>query len=110
MHQTKANELAAKEGCLAKGYFVKNESLHPCYVLTSNYAFSAGAWATTGKDMINYLKAIHQKALLSDKSVIDWRNHPINSGLLFTYSGGRFNSAFHGMKVISHNGGSAGFS
>ena len=110
MPHTKANELAAKEGCLAKGYFLKNEHLHPSKVLTSNYAFSAGAWATTGVDIIQYLKAIHQRTLPSDKAGYDWRNIGDSSELPFMYEGGRFYSTYHGMKIISHNGGTPGFS
>ncbi|MDQ3681582.1 MAG: beta-lactamase family protein, partial [Bacteroidota bacterium] len=57
MHHTAANDIAARRGCLAKGYFIKDNSLLPSRVLKTNYAFSAGAWASTGRDMINYLKA-----------------------------------------------------
>jgi D-alanyl-D-alanine carboxypeptidase len=110
MQQTKANESAAKEGCLAKGYFLKNGNLYPSRVLTSNYAFSAGAWATTGEDMIRYLKAIHQRTLPSDKAGYDWRSIDSNSELPFTYAGGRFYTNYHGMKIISHAGGTPGFS
>ncbi len=110
MQQTRANELASKEGCLAKGYFPVDTGLMASRLLTSNYAFSAGAWATSGQDMINYLKAIHQRALPSDRSGYDWRSLPDNGELPFTYNGGRFYSTFHGLKIISHNGGTPGFS
>jgi hypothetical protein len=110
MRRTKANEVAAKEGCLATGYFLKDENLHRSKVLTSNYAFSAGAWATTGDDMIRYLKAIHQRILPSDKAGYDWRSLDSNSEFPFTYHGGRFYTTFHGMKIISHAGGTPGFS
>jgi CubicO group peptidase (beta-lactamase class C family) len=110
MHGTRANESAAKEGCLAKGYFLKKDSLHPSQVLTSNYAFSAGAWATTGDDMIRYLKAIHQRTLPSDRAGYDWRSLATNGELPFTYHGGRFYATFRDMKIISHSGGTPGFS
>ena len=110
MSHTKANELAAKERCLAKGYFLKDSLLIPSLILHSNYAFSAGAWATTGLDMIRFLKAIHQRRLPSDKLTFDWRKPPNNDVLPFSYNGGRFYTTFHGMQIISHNGGTAGFS
>ncbi|HEY0355398.1 MAG TPA: serine hydrolase domain-containing protein, partial [Flavisolibacter sp.] len=110
MDQTKANEQAANEDCLAKGYYLKDSLLAPSRVLQTNYAFSAGAWATTGEDMINYLKAVHNKELPSDKAGLDWRNLPSNDDLPFTYNAGRFYTSFHGLKIISHNGGTPGFS
>lgn len=110
MSHTKANELAEKEKCLAQGYFLKDTVFAPARVLHSNYAFSAGAWATTGQDMIAYLKAIHQRGLPSDKAGFDWRKPPANDGLPFTYNGGRFYTRFHNMNIISHNGGTPGFS
>jgi len=110
MDDTKANELASREDCLAKGYLLKDGILIPSTILTSNYAFSAGAWASTGEDMIRYLKAIHQKVLLSDRAGYDWRKVDPNGDLPFTYEGGHFYSSYHGMKVISHQGGTPGFS
>ena len=110
MHHTKANEVAAKEGCLASGYLVKEGQLVRSPVLSSNYAFSAGAWATTGEDMVRYMKAIHQGTLLSDKAGYDWRYTPLNNELPFSYDGGKFFTTYHGSRVISHNGGTAGFS
>lgn len=109
MPQTIPNEQAANEGCLAKGYFLKDSALAVSRVLRSNYAFSAGAWATTGQDIINYLKAIHQRRLPSDKAGFEWRKPPAGQ-LPFTYNGGRFYTMFHGMNIISHNGGTPGFS
>ena len=111
MSHTKPNELAAAEGCMAKGYFKKDGQLRRApYVLTSHYAFSAGAWSTSGRDMINYLKAIHAKKLPSDLAGLDWRIPPSPARLPFSYVGGRFYSKFHGITVISHNGGTPGFS
>jgi len=109
MHHTTANEIASQRGCLATGYFIKDSSLHPSRVLKSNYAFSAGAWASTGNDMINYLKAIHNKTLPSDKGSYDWRNITSNGDHPYSYEGGRFFSTFNGMKIISHGGGTPGF-
>lgn len=110
MCHTKANELAAKEQCLAKGYFQKDSFLITSRILHSNYAFSAGAWASTGQDMIRYLKAIHKGNLPSDRAGFDWRKPPFNDELPFTYNGGRFYTTFHGQHIISHNGGTPGFS
>lgn len=110
MHRTKANELAAQEGCREKGYWKKGDSLYPSAVLTSNYAFTAGAWATTGSDMVKYLKAIHRKALPSDRARYNWRRGPAYDDLPFTYEGGRFYSTYHGRRIIAHNGGTPGYS
>jgi CubicO group peptidase (beta-lactamase class C family) len=110
MRQTMANELAAKKGCMSKGYFLKNGQMEPSRLLNSNYAFAAGAWATSGADMIQYIKAIHQRNLPSDHSGYDWRNAGKNIELPFSYEGGRFYSTFRGMKIISHQGGTPGFS
>lgn len=110
MYHTKANELAAKNQCLARGYFQKDSFFTISRVLTSNYAFSAGAWATTGRDMIRYLKAIHNRNLPSDKTGFDWRKTPFKNELPFTYNAGRFYTTFHGLNIISHNGGTPGFS
>jgi CubicO group peptidase (beta-lactamase class C family) len=90
MYHTKANELAAKEQCLAKGYFQKDAFFTTSRILHSNYAFSAGAWATTGQDMIRYLKAIHKRNLPSDRAGFDWRKPPYSDELPFTYNAGRF--------------------
>jgi CubicO group peptidase (beta-lactamase class C family) len=109
MKHTQANEMASQSGCLAKGYLPIDSGLTTSSVLRSNYAFSAGAWATCGQDMIRYLKAVHQKTLPSDSAGYDWRNIA-DSELPFTYYGGRFYTTFHGLKIISHNGGTAGFS
>jgi CubicO group peptidase (beta-lactamase class C family) len=109
MQQTEANEAAFQKGCLAKGYFPIDTGLKVSPLLRSNYAFSAGGWATSGEDMIKYLKAIHQKALPSDKAGYEPRNS-VNNELPFSYDGGRFYTTFHGMKIISHNGGTPGFS
>ena len=107
MKQTMANEIAFSEGCLAHGYFENADTLQAAYTLTNNYASSAGAWATTGIDMIQYLKAIHARVLPSD-TMEDARTK--HAGLPFTYSGGRFYSVFHGMEIITHNGGTPGYS
>lgn len=105
MAQTKANELASGENCLAKGYFPSGDSVKIAPVLTSNYAFSAGAWASTGNDMIRYIQSIHRKSGPDELRVA-----PNLSGQLpFTYEGGRFYSDYHGMKIISHGGGTPGF-
>jgi CubicO group peptidase (beta-lactamase class C family) len=110
MTHTKPNEISASEGCLAKGYIEAGDNFRTSHVLTSNYAFSAGAWATNGHDMVNFLKAIHLRKLPSDESGYDWRIPRHNSELPFTYEGGRFYSSYHGMRIISHNGGTPGFS
>lgn len=111
MMQTRANESAAEEGCLSKGYREEKGSLKTLpYTLHSHYAFSAGAWATTGSDMISYMRAVHQKRLPSDKAGYDWRNIRDSIDLPFTYEGGRFHSYFNGLKLVTHNGGTAGFS
>lgn len=110
MNHTKANEMAAKENCLAKGYFLEDTSLRESRVLQSNYAFSAGAWATTGADMVRYLKAIHNRELPSDKTGTNWRKPPYDNALPFTYNAGRFYTRFHGQTILSHNGGTPGFS
>ncbi len=110
MFQTKANELSASEGCLAKAYFIKDSSLAPARILNSNYAFSAGAWATSGHDMVSYLKALHKRNLPSDQIGIDFRKAPYGNRLPYTYNAGRFYTTFHGQHIISHNGGTPGFS
>lgn len=110
MMQTQANERAAQHGCRAEGYLKKQDSLYPSAVLTSNYAFTAGAWATTGTDMVEYLKAIHRRTLPSDRAGYGWRNIALNNELPFTYEGGRFYSTYHGRRIIAHNGGTPGFS
>src|SRR5215204_66872 len=91
MHQTMANEQALQKGCLTADYFHSDAGIVRVHTLTSNYAFSAGAWATTGHDMINYLKAIHRKALPSDMAKFN-RRSLLNHGLPFAYEGGRFYS------------------
>jgi CubicO group peptidase (beta-lactamase class C family) len=110
MNHTFANEVAAEKNCLSKGYFLRDTSLHESRVLHSNYAFSAGAWAATGLDMIRFLKAIHRRELPSDKAGLDWRKAPDMNTLPFTYNSGRFYTSFHGMDILSHNGGTPGFS
>lgn len=111
MSQTRANELASAEGCLFRGYFPgDNNIMIPSRVLTSNYAFSAGAWATSGEDMINYIKAIHLKKLPSDKEGYDWRNYNPENILPFNYHLGRFYTTYHDKHLIFHNGGTPGFS
>lgn len=109
LYQTMANELALQRGCLSAGYFSSDTGFVRAHTLTSNYAFSAGAWATTGHDMINYLKAIHRKAFPSDTLKFN-RESLLNHDLPFAYEGGRFYSIYHGNKIMSHNGGTAGFS
>ena len=109
MYQTMANELALQKGCLTAGYFHSDTGFVQAHTLTSNYAFSAGAWATSGHDMINYLKAIHRKALPSDMVKFN-RESLLNHGLPFAYEGGRFYTTYHGNKIMAHNGGTPGFS
>jgi hypothetical protein len=79
-------------------------------VLTSNYAFSAGGWATSGHDMINYIRAVHSRTLPSDNEGYDWKNYTPGKLLPFTYHLGRFYSNYHGKHLIFHNGGTPGFS
>lgn len=111
MSQTRANELASAEGCLLPGYFRSDSGyMKRSPVLTSNYAFSAGGWATSGHDMINYIKAVHSRALPSDNEGYDWRNYSPQKLLPFTYHFGRFYSNYHGRHLILHNGGTPGFS
>lgn len=110
MKRTHANENARRAGCLAKGYFPADSSLVEARFLHSNYAFSAGAWATTGEDMIRFLKANHKRRLPSDKSQLDLRKPHTKHILPFTYEGGRFFTTFHGLTITSHNGGTPGFS
>jgi CubicO group peptidase (beta-lactamase class C family) len=110
MHQTMPNEMAAAQGCLAKGYAFSGSRMREAKVLTTTYAFSAGAWATTGNDMICYLKAIHNRTLLIDSTQRLWRELPTISEMPVTYHGGRFYTTYHGLKVIFHNGGTPGFS
>jgi D-alanyl-D-alanine carboxypeptidase len=110
MHNTRANELSASDNCLANGYFVKEGNWYSPGVLKSHYAFSAGAWSTTGEDMIRFLKAINRRALPSDNTGYDWRNIQPDRRLPFEYDGGRFYTTYHGMRVIFHNGGTPGFS
>ena len=109
MNYTIANEVALKNGCLSHGYSYGDSGFKQSLTLTSNYAFSAGAWATTGQDMITFLKAIHQQALPSDKGNFD-RESLLNDTMPFAYEGGRFYTTYHGNKIMAHNGGTAGFS
>jgi CubicO group peptidase (beta-lactamase class C family) len=110
MYRTKPNGTAAKEGCLATGFLYSDGIRKAARMLTSPYAFSAGAWATTGTDMIRYLKAIHSRKLAIDQTGYDWRELTAFSHLPVTYHGGRFYTTYHGQKVIFHNGGTPGFS
>jgi CubicO group peptidase (beta-lactamase class C family) len=111
MSHTEANELASAEGRLLPGYF-QNDSgyMKRSPVLSSNYAFSAGGWATSGLDMINYIKAIHCKTLPSDNKGSGWRSYSTTKLLPFTYHFGRFYSVYHGRHLYLHNGGTPGFS
>ena len=111
MVQTQANELAFKEGCLSKGYYMNDSGeMKPAPILTTHYAFSAGAWATTGSDLINFMKAMHFKKLPSDNEGYDIRNFkPGNQLLPFNYQFGHFYSTIHGKHIISHIGGTPGF-
>jgi D-alanyl-D-alanine carboxypeptidase len=110
MHQTMQNDLAFKHGYLAKGYFFDDTVRREAKMLSGNYAFSAGAWATTGNDMVKYVKAIHQRNLPVDHRAYRWRAFKSFSKLPFTYRGGRFYTTFRGHQVIFHNGGTPGFS
>lgn len=111
MLQTKANEVAFKEGCLSQGYYLTDKGeMKAAPVLTTNYAFSAGAWATTGNDLIKYMKAIHLHKLPSDKEGYDMRNYKPGKQLLpFNYNLAHFYSIIHGKHIISHVGGTPGF-
>ena len=104
LNQTGENEKAFASGCLSNGYYEQEGVLKESRILTSNYAHAAGAWSSTGEDMIKYIKAIHRKALAGDQF------KPRNDSLPFTYFSGRFHSTFHGLEVISHGGGTPGFS
>ena len=110
MTQTKANELASADGSLSPGYINAANKLQPAPVLSSRYAFAAGAWATSGFDMINYMKAVHLHYLPSDKAGYNWRAYQPAYNLPFTYHLGRFYSMYHGRHLFSHNGGTPGFS
>lgn len=110
MANTKANELAAAEGCLLPGYIHTANNVKLAPILSSRYAFAAGAWATCGLDMINYVKAVHLHHLPSDESGSNWRAYPPTYKLPFTYHFGRFYSVYHGKHVLLHNGGTPGFS
>jgi CubicO group peptidase (beta-lactamase class C family) len=110
MTQSKANELAADNGCLSPGYFYTPEGLKTAPILTSRYAFAAGAWSTSGNDMIEYMKAVHLHRLPSDKVGSNWRDLPPTYELPFTYHCGRFYSIYHGKHLYLHDGGTPGFS
>lgn len=110
MHRTMANEEARNQRCLAQGYWLKDSTLMDARLLHSHYAYAAGAWATTGQDMLNYLRAIHNRRILSDHTGWKWRIAPQNNDLPYAYDGGRFYTTFHGLNVVSHNGGTPGFS
>ena len=110
MRQTKACEEAWKEGCLARGYVVTSDGLRPARVLTSDYAFSGGAWAVSGEDMVSFLRAVHRKGLPSDRAGFNWRSRALFTDHPFLYNGGRFFSTFHGKHITAHNGGTPGFS
>ena len=109
MNRTMANELALKQGCLSPGYFHPDTGFVMVHTLTSHYAFSAGAWATTGEDMIKYMKAIQRNSLPSGKAEFK-RESLADNELPFAYEGGRFYSTYQGKRIMAHNGGTAGFS
>ena len=109
MNRTMANELALKQGCLDPSYFHTDTGFAMVHALMSNYAFSAGAWATTGEDMIKYLKAIHRNLLPSGRAGFQ-RGSLADNQLPFAYEGGRFYSTYQGKRIMAHNGGTAGFS
>lgn len=110
MSRTRACEESWREGCLARGYVPTRDGLKPARVLTSNYAFSAGAWAVSGEDMVMYMKAMHRRALPADKAGFQWRLHAAYPDHPFQYYGGRFFSTYHGRHIAAHNGGTPGFS
>jgi len=110
MKQTQQNERASANGCLAKGYTQIDNGVKSTGVLMSSFAFSAGGIATSGADMVQYLKAINRKSLPSDIANDDWRHYTASYDLPFDYHEGRFYSIFHGKHIISHNGGTPGFS
>jgi CubicO group peptidase (beta-lactamase class C family) len=107
MQHTGTNEWASGKGCLARGYLPSDSGLGPAPMLTTNYALSAGAFTASGNDMIKYLTAIHKKTITNDLFCLDIA---AQNELPFSYCNGRFYSDFHGMTVISHNGGTPGFS
>jgi CubicO group peptidase (beta-lactamase class C family) len=108
--QTEANEFAAKKGCLAPGFFYTSSGLKTAPILNSRYAFAAGAWCTSGSDMIEYMKAVHLHHLPSDRAGYDWRALSPTYELPFTYHFGRFYSIYHGKHLYLHNGGTPGYS
>jgi CubicO group peptidase (beta-lactamase class C family) len=105
MVNVNTGEHALKNRCLSKGYINTAEGLKRARTLTGNYAFSAGAWAVTGDDMIKFLKFLHLKKLPSDKAGYDWKTQITYKNHPFTYNGGRFFGIFHGKHIICHNGG-----
>jgi CubicO group peptidase (beta-lactamase class C family) len=107
MQHTGTNEWASAKGWLAKGYLPSDTGLRLAPILTTNYALSAGAFAASGDDMIKYLKAIHKRTIRKE---ILFPDSAVLNEMPFTYCNGRFYSDFHGMTVISHNGGTSGFS
>jgi CubicO group peptidase (beta-lactamase class C family) len=110
MFRTRACDESWNEGCLARGYVPTRDGLKPARVLTSNYAFSSGAWAVSGEDMVAYMKAMHRRALPADKAGFDWRLKAAHPDHPFQYYGGRFFSTYHGRHIAAHNGGTPGFS
>jgi CubicO group peptidase (beta-lactamase class C family) len=108
MKHTFPNDQASQQHCLARGYFPEKEELQVASMLPWHYAFSAGAWSTTGNDMIKFMKAVHNRKMPIEKSGFDWRN--FSDEMPFTYDAGSFHARFNGMKIISHNGGTPGFS
>lgn len=109
LKQTWSNDLAAQKNCLAQGYYPDADSLLKSEKLGSDQAFAAGAWASSGEDMIRFVKAIHARQLPSDRSRYDWRSHRFPQMLPFSYHAGRFYSEIGGKHVYSHNGGTPGF-
>jgi len=110
MNQTRACELAVLKGCMAQGYIQTKDGKVPARTLTGSYAFSAGGWAVTGRDMLNFLKAVNMKRLPSDSAGYDWRSNTQWKEHPFIYNGGRFFSTFHEKHIVFHNGGTPGFS
>ena len=109
MERTMPTEQAHEERCRATGNLVVNDELQPATMLPWKYAFSAGAWSTTGADMIKFIKAIHDHQLPIDKSKHEWRGIAPDE-MPFTYEVASFHTNFRGQKIIAHNGGTPGFS
>ncbi|HEX5625198.1 MAG TPA: serine hydrolase domain-containing protein [Saprospiraceae bacterium] len=110
MNQCMSNDDAAAKGVLATGYIPTDSGMKASRVLTGDYALSAGGWAVTGEDMIRLLIAMNQLKLPSDAAGYDWMKEMKHHELPFDYHGGRFFSQYKNKSIVSHNGGTPGFS